>query len=62
MKKFLIVLIAAMAVGATQLAISNTANARWGYGGYRGVGYGGFRGVGYGGYRGVGYGGYRGVG
>ncbi len=58
MKKFLIALVAAMLVGATALATSSTAEARWGYGwghpawGYRGGwGYGGWRhGWGYGGW------------
>jgi hypothetical protein len=68
MKKILTALIAATIFSAMALAMSDTADARWGYGGYRGVGYRGFVYRGYG-YRGVGYRGfvsrgygYRGVG
>jgi hypothetical protein len=57
MKRILTALIAAMIISVTALAMSDTADARWGYGGFRGVGYGGFGYRGYG-YRGVGFGGY----
>ena len=60
MKKILTALIAATIFSAMALAMSDTADARWGYGGYRGVGYRGFAYRGYG-YRGLGYG-YRGYG
>ena len=44
MKKILTALIAATAFSAMALTMSNTADARWGYAGYRGVGYhGGYR-------------------
>ena len=36
MKKILTALIAATVFSAMALALSNTADARWGYGGYRG--------------------------
>ncbi len=60
MKKISTAIIAATIFSASALAMSDTADARWGYGGYRGIGYGGYRGVGYRGYgyRGVGYRGY----
>ena len=35
MKKILTALIAAIILSATALAMSDTADARWGYGGYR---------------------------
>ena len=57
MKKILPVLIAATVVGAAALATLNTAEARWGYGAYRGAGYRGLAYRGYG-YRGYGYRGY----
>src|ERR1700733_10420467 len=64
MKKVLTALIAATVFSTMALAMSDTADARWGYGGYRGVGYRGFayrgdgyRGLGYG-YRRYGYAGY----
>jgi hypothetical protein len=56
-KKILTVLIAATVLSAMALALSDTADARWGYGGSRGAGYRGFAYRGYG-YRGVGYRGY----
>jgi hypothetical protein len=64
MKKILTALIAATIFSAMALAMSDTANARWGYGGYRGASYGGFAYRGGYGYRGVGYRGfaYRGYG
>ena len=63
MKKFLTALTASAIISATPLAMSDSANAQWGRGFYRGFGYHGLRG-GYGGYRalGWGYGGYRGLG
>lgn len=66
MKKILIALVATTAFSAMALTMSDTADARWGYAGYRGVGYHGgyrlrypgfaYRGYGYRvGYRGYGY-------
>lgn len=44
MKKILIALVATTAFSAMALTMSDTADARWGYAGYRGVGYhGGYR-------------------
>jgi hypothetical protein len=53
MRKFLIALVAGLFVGATALAMSGTAEARWGYGwGHPGWGYGGSGGWwGWGGWR-----------
>ena len=50
MRNFLTVLLTLMVIGATALATSNTAGARWGYGVYRGCGYDGWYnfGAGYG--------------
>ena len=53
MKKILTALIAATIFSAIALVMSDTADARWGYGGYRGVGYRGFA------YRGYAYRGLR---